>query len=357
MNRLKDSLEKVSAFAPATCANVAVGFDCLGFAFPAIGDYVTLMKRMDRKIVIDAVHSKEPLPLDPLKNTAAVAIMHLCKALDLDIGFSIEIHKGLPLSAGLGGSAASAVAAVVACNAFLKHPLSKEELADFALLGEKTASGSAHADNVIPCLFGGLTLIASQQPLQVIQLPLPPIYCVLLHPHLHIATRDARAILNPQVLLADHVQQSASIATFISALYQGDLSLLKIALQDRLIEPQRSHFIPAFHEMKQAALQNGALGMSLSGSGPTVFAWAKTEEGAHQIADAMKQALQKENTQSDCWIGPISTKAAHVLPKNFPHFPFSPDMGRGCPKGGRGFAGAKFLPDVCPKGAGAIEEN
>jgi homoserine kinase len=316
MNRLKDSVEKVSSFAPATCANVAVGFDSLGFAFHAIGDYVTLTKRMDRRITIDAVRSQEPILLDPQKNTAAVALTHLCKALDLDIGFSIEIQKGIPLSSGLGGSAASAVAAVVACNAFLKHPLLLEELAPFALLGEKIASGSAHADNVIPCLFGGLTLIASQQPLQVIRLPLPPIYCVLLHPHLHIATRDARAILSPQVLLADHVQQSASMAAFISALYQGNLSLLKISLQDRLIEPQRSHLIPAFHEMKQAALQHGALGMSLSGSGPTVFAWAITEDDAHQIANAMKQALQKENIQSDCWIDPISAKAAHVLQEN-----------------------------------------
>lgn len=313
MNKLNDPVEKVSAFAPATCANVAVGFDSLGFAFGAIGDQVSLIKRKDRQIVIEAIHSKEQLPLDPLKNTASVAITELCKALGLDLGFSIEIRKGIPLSSGLGGSAASAVAAVVACNAFLKQPLHLEELAQFALLGEEAASGVAHADNVIPCLFGGLTLIASQQPLQVVQLPLPAVYCILLHPHLHIKTRDARALLNPRVALSDHIQQSASMAAFISALYQADLALLKTSLEDRLIEPQRAHLIPAFYAMKELALQNGALGMSLSGSGPSVFAWVKTEAEAHQIAEVMKQALQKEKIQSDCWIGPISPKAAHVL--------------------------------------------
>lgn len=313
MNQLREHIEKVSAFAPATCANVAVGFDNLGFAFHAIGDCVTLIKRRDRKIIVDSVHSKEPLPLDPLKNTAAVAVTHLCKTLDLDIGFSIEIQKGIPLSAGLGGSAASAVAAVVACNAFLKNPLPLEVLGDFALSGEKAASGTAHADNVIPCLFGGLTLIAARNPLQVIQLPLPKVYCVLLHPHLHVATREARAILRPDILLSEHVQQSASLATFISALYQGNTSLLRTSLQDRLIEPQRAHLIPAFYEMKQVALQNDALGMSLSGSGPTVFAWTKTEADAHHIAGEMKKVLNRKNIQSDYWVGPVSSKSAHVL--------------------------------------------
>lgn len=313
MYPLKNSLEKVSVFAPATCANVAVGFDQLGFAFNAIGDRVTLIKRQDRQIVITKISSNDSLPLEPLKNTASVAITHLCQALGIEVGFSIEIHKGIPLSAGLGGSAASAVAAVLACNQFLQQPLTLEELASFALLGEQAASGAAHADNIIPCLFGGLTLIASQQPLQIIQLPLPPIHCVLLHPHLYIETGAARAILKPQVLLAAHIQQSAAMATFISALYQGDLALLKTGLHDHLIEPQRAHLIPAFYEMKQAALQNGALGMSISGSGPTVFAWAKTIENAQTIGDAMQQVLQNENIQADCWIGPISTQAAHVI--------------------------------------------
>ncbi len=316
MNRLKDGLHKVSAYAPATCANVAVGFDCLGFAFHELGDQVTLTKTTNGKIVISAIQSQETLPLDIKKNTAAVALIHLCEALDLNLGFSIEIRKGIPLSSGLGGSAASAVAAVVACNAFLENPLPLEDLAAFALLGEKVASGIAHADNVVPCLFGGMTLIASQQPLHVVRLPLPVIYCVLLHPHLQIATRDARAILNPHVLLADHVQQSAAMGAFISALYQADLSLLKTSLQDRLIEPQRAHLIPGFYKMQRAALQHGALGMSLSGSGPTVFAWATTLGDAHQIAGAMQQVLQDENINSDIWIGPISTRAAHVLEEN-----------------------------------------
>lgn len=313
MNKLKDNIEELSAFAPATCANVAVGFDCLGFAFDALGDYVRLKKRKDRKIVIDAIDSKAPLPLDPLKNTASVAIMHLSQTLGLDFGFSIEIRKGIPISAGLGGSAASAVAAVVAANGFLENPLSLKELAQFALAGEKAASGIAHADNIIPCLFGGLTLIASVDPLELVQLPIPPIYSVLLHPHLQIQTRDARSLLNPHVPLSVHTQQSALMATFISALYLADLSLLQTSLNDRLIEPQRAKLVPSFYEMKEAALQNGALGMSLSGSGPTVFAWAISEEEAFQIAKAMQRVLDKEEVKSDYWIGPISRQAAHIL--------------------------------------------
>ena len=191
MNKINESIQTVKAFAPATCANVAVGFDILGFAFETIGDYVTLTKRDDQKIIIESIISKETLPLVVNENTAFVVIEKLCRSLNLNIGFSIHIQKGIPLSSGMGGSAASAVAALVACNQFLASPLSLHELAHFALFGEQIASGEAHADNIIPCLFGGLTLIHSQNPMKVVQLPIPDLYCVLLHPHLQVSTREA----------------------------------------------------------------------------------------------------------------------------------------------------------------------
>lgn len=313
MNKINRSIQRVNAFAPATCANVAVGFDILGFALDAIGDVVTLTKRDDQQIIIESIQSKESLPFATHKNTASVGVEKLCQSLDLDVGFSIHIQKGIPLCSGMGGSAASAVAALVACNQFLTSPLSVQELAQFALFGEQIASGDAHADNIIPCLFGGLTLIHSQQPMKVLKLPVPRLYCVLLHPHLQVSTREARDALKKDLSLKDYVKQSANLASFIAALYEDDYLLLEQSMHDLVIEPQRAKFIPDFYKIKEAALQAGALGMSFSGSGPALFAFARTEEEAKAISYSMRIPLQKKDITSDCWISPISTKAAHVL--------------------------------------------
>lgn len=313
MNKINASIQQVKAFAPATCANVAVGFDILGFALESPGDSVTLTKRDDRQIIIESIDSQEALPFATGVNTASAVIQKLCHHLNLDIGFSIHIEKGIPLSSGLGGSAASAVAALVACNAFLTSPLPIEELARFALFGEEIASGDAHPDNIIPCLFGGLTLIQSQNPVKVIALPVPEIYCVVIHPHLQVATREARETLAKNISLTAHVQHSANLACFITALYENDHQLLQQSLQDILIEPQRAKFVPEFYKIKEAALQAGALGMSFSGSGPSMFAFAKTPGEAKKIADAMRLPLHKINIQADYWISPIGKKAAHIL--------------------------------------------
>lgn len=312
MNKIKTSVQKVTAFAPATCANVAVGFDILGFALEAPGDHVTLSKRDDQQIIIESIDSTETLPFATENNTASVVVQKLCQHLNLDIGFSIHIEKGIPLRSGMGGSAASAVAALVACNAFLTNPLSLEELAWFALFGEEVASGDAHPDNIIPCLFGGLTLIQSQNPIKVVKLPVPELYCVLIHPHLQVATREARVSLDKNIALTAYVQQSANLASFIAALYEHDHRLLQQSMNDSLIEPQRAKFVPEFYKIKDAALQAGALGMSFSGSGPSMFAFAKTETEARNIASAMRLPLQRANIQSDCWISPIGKQAAHI---------------------------------------------
>lgn len=200
MNKINSSILSASAFAPATCANVVVGFDILGFALETIGDQVTLTLREDKQIVIESILSHDPLPQEIQKNTASIVVQKLCKSLNLDIGFSISIQKGIPLCSGMGGSAASAVAALVACNHFLTTPLSSLQLAEFALYGEAAASGEPHPDNIIPCLFGGLTLIYSQEPLQIINLPLPDLYCVLIHPHIHVSTRRARGMLKRKLV-------------------------------------------------------------------------------------------------------------------------------------------------------------
>lgn len=313
MKKIKDSVQSIKAFAPATCANVAVGFDILGFAIDSIGDYVTLTKRDDRKIIIEAIESYEPLPFASHKNTASLVLKKFCHDLNLEYGFSVHIKKGIPLCSGMGGSAASAVAALIACNAFLHSPLPVADLARFALLGEEVASGSPHADNIVPCLLGGLTLIQSQHPIQALNLPIPELYCVLLHPHLQISTRHARTTLKKELSLTSHVQQSSHLASFIVALYEHNYSLLKHAMHDVIIEAQRASFVPEFYAIKEAAIQAGALGVSFSGSGPTLFAFAQTAEQAEKISQEMQLPLQRNNIGSDCWISTINKKGARVV--------------------------------------------
>lgn len=313
MDLIKSDIKTVTAFAPATCANVAVGFDILGFALEGIGDTVTLTRRDDKKIVIEKITAKEELPLDIDCNTASVVIKRLCQDLQLDHGFSIQIQKNIPLSSGMGGSAASAVAALVACNAFLKSPLSLNELARYALFGEEVASGQPHADNIVPCLWGGFTLIQSLDPLAVIQLPIPDLFCVLVHPHLYVPTQQARKILKKELPLKDYVKQSAHLAAFMTALHKKDMALLQKSMADFLIEPQRAQFVAGFYDVKEAALQAGALGCSFSGSGPSFFAFAATKEQANKISEAMQIHLKKQNIDSDCWISRINQKPAHVV--------------------------------------------
>jgi len=312
MNLLRDSVHAVTAFAPATCANVAVGFDILGFAIDGVGDCVTLTRREDKQIVIDAIDSPATLPLDVDKNTASGVVKKFCQELKIDTGFSIRISKGIPLSSGMGGSAASAVAALIACNAFLSVPLSASELVPYALFGEEIASGQQHADNIVPCIFGGFTLVSSVQPLEVVQLPLMEFCCILVHPHLLVPTKEARKILKEQLPLKDCIKQSAHLAAFIAALYKNDIRLLKKNLTDLLIEPQRAHFVPGFYKIKDAALKAGALGMSFSGSGPSLFAFAKNEVEAVRICAAMQEQLKAENIDSDSWISSISQYGARV---------------------------------------------
>lgn len=324
MIRINSSIHSVEAFAPATCANVAIGFDILGFAFSDVGDTVKLTRRDDDQIVMESIsvmNKNDKIPCDSDKNVASIVIGKVCEALKLNAGFSIHLQKGIPLSSGMGGSAASAVAALVALNAFLDNRLTLHELANYALCGEEAASGQKHPDNIVPCLFGGLTLVHSMDPMEVIQLPLPDIFCVLIHPHLHVETRDARSILKPELPMKDFVRQSANLAAFISALYQNDISLLKKTMKDYLIESQRAHFVPGFHQIQKAALDSGALAASFSGSGPSVFALANNHQDAEIIKTAMQNELKSRDINSDHWIAKISSQGARVttvvIPRRF----------------------------------------
>jgi homoserine kinase len=314
-------MRRATAFAPATVANVAVGFDILGFALASVGDVVTVTTTERASVSIkeitdaDGTPSQLNLPTDPARNTATVGLVKLRADLRLDFGFEVSLRKGIALGSGMGGSAASAVGAVVAANALLDEPLSKEALLPYALLGEQAASGAAHADNLAPCLFGGLTLVLSLDPFRYVALPVPEeILIVLVHPHMRLDTRHARSILRPNVLLTDHVRQAAHLGGFIAGCFTNDLELLARSFQDLLIEPQRAPLIPAFAEVKAAALAEGAIGAAIAGSGPSVFAWVASEQAAARVRAAMLDAFAAQGlTEVDAWISPVSRQGAIII--------------------------------------------
>lgn len=313
-----------TAFAPATVANVAVGFDLLGFPIDGPGDEVTVsIAPGHREVVIREIRwepTAQPaadLPRDASRNTAAVALRAMRDGLDLSHGFDLTIRKGIALSSGMGGSAASAVAAVVAANHLLRPPhgpLGVDALFQHALAGEAVASGSLHGDNVAPALFGGLNLVLPTQPLRALRIPVPPgVFCALIHPRIQIETRQARALLRPDAPLALSVRQSAWLGGFLAGCYTGDLGLIGVSLRDDLIEPQRSGLIPGFDEMKTRATELGALGFSISGAGPSVFAWAEGRERAAAIRDAVDAVFRKEGIEADGWVSPVSGPGARIV--------------------------------------------
>lgn len=303
-----------TAFAPASVANVATGFDILGFAVDALGDRVTVSRTPARGVVITGASGiVDDLPREPERNTAGRALLAMSIALKPDFGFAMHIGKGIPLASGLGGSAASAVGAVVAANALLDEPLSKLDLLKFALQGEAVASGSLHADNISPCMFGGLVLTVGIDDPRIKMIPVPSgIRAVVVHPHLFVATKQARAILKHDVGMADFVWQTANLAGFIAGCFTDDIELIREGLNDVVIEPQRSQLIPGFMSVRNDALAAGAIGCSISGAGPSMFAWAPAA-AAEAIRDAMIAAFVRHGTEADSWIVDIDSPGARVV--------------------------------------------
>ena len=307
-------LTDVTAFATATVANVGIGFDILGHTVEAIGDRVRV-RRIDEPTVRirSIVGSAEALPATAEKNTAGRAVQALHAALGLDYGFELDVEKGIPLASGLGGSAASAVAAVVAANALLAQPLRPLELLKYAMQGELVASGSAHLDNIAPSLFGGLVLTVGIDHPRVKKIPVPAaLRCVLVHPHMLLGTREARAMLKSDVSRSDFVWQTANLAGFISGCYSDDLDMIRESFNDVIIEPQRNSLIPGFKDVKRGAMSAGALGCSISGAGPTVFAWSEIQY-AEAVRGAMAAAFGAHGLQSDHWISTIENYGARVV--------------------------------------------
>jgi homoserine kinase len=302
------------AFAPASVGNVAVGFDILGFSVDALGDCVTVTRSAAPGIRIKAIRGVvSDLPEDPADNTAGRALMAMQAALGGDIGFDVEIDKGIPLGSGLGGSAASAVGAVAAANAVIERSFEKLDLLRFAMQGETAASGSLHVDNVSPSLFGGLVLTVGIDHPRVKRIPTPPnVRAVLVHPHIVLKTKEARGILKRSVDLSDFVWQTANLAGFISGCYTNDLDMIRASFEDVVIEPQRMALIPAFAEVRGAAMAAGALGCSISGAGPTMFAWALTEQ-TDAVLQGMLSALSAASIEADGWIVDINAQGARLI--------------------------------------------
>jgi len=281
----------IKVFAPASVANVAVGYDILGFALDAPGDEIIVRFADHKGIKISKITGAKGLPYEVEKNTAGFAAQQVLKHLgEEDRGFDFEIHKKMPFGSGLGSSAASAVAGVMAVNELLNRPLEKKDLLKFAVAGEQIADGAWHADNVAPSLMGGMVLIRDNPTLDVHRLTVPKgLYVSVIYPHVKILTKDSRSILRDQLPLNDVVSQTGNLAGFIVGLYRTDLDLIKRSLQDLLIEPQRKRLIPHFDQVKNAALEAGALGCSISGAGPSIFALSENSLVAEQVGAQMEK--------------------------------------------------------------------
>jgi homoserine kinase len=307
--------ESIRVFAPATVANVSCGFDVLGFAVNAPGDELVLRKKATPGIEIAAITGDGgKLPTHPDQNTASVSIQHLLRHLGIDQGFSLELHKKMPLGSGMGSSAASAVAGVFAANAILGNPLPVPELLPFAMEGERLACGAAHADNVAPSLIGGLVLIRSYEPLDVVSIPTPlPLYCTLLHPDIQVRTEDARAMLRRDIPMKRAIQQWGNLAGLVAGFMMGDASLISRSMHDVVVEPIRSILIPGFQDIKAAAMATGALGCSISGSGPAIFALSPSESTAREVGRQMQGVLASLNIRSEVFVSPINYQGPSVL--------------------------------------------
>lgn len=309
------SSKSIKVFSPATVANVVCGFDILGFAVNEPGDELTLKLTDKPGVVITSIEGDEgKLPLDADKNTVSAGIKNVLAHIGReDVGVELQLKKKMPLGSGLGSSAASAVAGLFAINEILDRPLTKHELLPFAMEGERIACGHGHADNVAPALFGGFTLIKSYEPLEVIELPVPDLYCALLYPHVDVPTRDARQIIRSKVSLKDAVTQWGNIAGLISSLYQKDYDLLGRCLVDVIVEPVRSILIPEFYAMKIKAMENGALGFGISGSGPTVFSLYKKEDEARKVLNMLQEFLKSKGIASNAYLSKVNENGPVVL--------------------------------------------
>jgi homoserine kinase len=308
-------MQSVKAFAPATVANVSCGFDILGFAIDAMGDVVEIQLTNTPDLRVVSIEGDSGrLPYEVEKNTCTVAIQAMLDELGQQVGMDITLKKGLPLGSGMGSSAASAVAALVAANHLLGAPFEKKSLLPFAIAAEKAACGAGHADNVAPSLLGGFVLIRDYHPLDVIKLHVPDgLHCTLLHPHFELKTSDSRSVLRDNVSLKHSTIQSGNVAGLIAGLFLEDFDLIGRSLRDVIAEPYRATLIPGFYEVNEPVKAAGALGMGISGSGPTLFTLSKGAEVSESIIKAAQEVYDAIGLGVDAYHSAINIRGAYIL--------------------------------------------
>ena len=299
-------------FAPATVANVAVGYDVLGFAIEDLGDEIIIREGTEKGLVIKSIYGNKKLSKDITKNVAGYSAFKLMQHLGIeDMPIEIDLYKKMPIGTGLGSSAASAAVGAFAVNAYLDWPADNKEVLRCATLGEELADGSFHADNVAPSLYGGFVLIRDNPSLDIVGLPtIPGLKAVVIYPHVQVLTKDSRDILSDTVSLKNHVAQSGNIAAFIAAMYKSDLDLLGRSLQDLVIEPQRAQLIPHFYAMKELALSAGALGFSISGAGPSMFALCANSVIADKIEEQATKLYMDQSIEVTIYNSKINLTGA-----------------------------------------------
>lgn len=303
----------VRLFSPATISNLSCGFDVLGLCLETIGDYMEITKSKKKGIYITSIIG-EKVPYDVKKNVAGVSSEALIDSLNPDFGFEIKIDKKIKPGSGIGSSAASSVGAVVGINHLLGNPFKPEELIPYALEGEKLACGSEHADNVAPAILGGITLVRSTKPIDIIKLPIPKnLKAVIIHPKIEIKTADARKVLDKSIPLEKASQYWANLGAFVSSLYENNYELMKKSIVDNIIEPKRSQLIPMFDSLKQIANDNDSIGCGISGSGPSVFSLANGLKTAKIINNSFKKIYEETGIPFKTYVSDINKTGVKIL--------------------------------------------
>ena len=306
-------MNEIKIFCPATIANLSCGFDVLGLCLETAGDEMIIRKSNVKGIRITKIVGAD-LPLETEKNVAGVSALAMLEAVETEFGFEIEIYKNIKAGSGIGSSAASSAGAVFGINELLGRPFTRKELVLFAMQGEKLASGNAHADNVAPALLGGFTLVRSSNPLDIIKIESPSeLYATVVHPQIELKTSDARSVLKQTVSLKSAITQWGNVGGLIAGLYTKDYDLIGRSLHDEIVEPLRSVLIPGFDLIKQTALENGALGSGISGSGPSIFALSKGKESADKIAKAMSTVYDDMNLPYEIHVSKVNDEGMKIL--------------------------------------------
>lgn len=305
-------MTKVTIHAPGTVANLVCGFDILGLALEEPADIMELSLLNEPSVII---HNRDDynLPTDPEKNVAGVVLLAMMERLGGNTGFELTIEKKIKPGSGIGSSAASAAGAAVAANRLLGNKFTTDEVIQFAMVGEKLASGVKHADNIAPCVLGGVTLIRSIHPLDIVSIAAPPLYVSVVHPQIEVKTSDARQILRQQVLLKDAIRQWGNIAGLVAGFLKNDYALIGRSLEDVIIEPVRSILIPGFDELKRQCIAAGALGGGISGSGPSVFMLCKTPDKAAAVSEVMKQVYERLGIAAHVYVTRISPAGVKII--------------------------------------------